>query len=82
MAAQPPDYIKTGIRVVLDRRQRAAESFAQSVAEAADISLTDGWKVFGVYQKAKVLKYDGMRFVVKHGAFWDRDVLLRALAAA
>ena len=63
---------------------RAENAFVETVAERAGISGDEAFKVFRVYKKAKAIKFDrtNSRFSVVHGAFMDKEVILRALAAA
>lgn len=72
--------IRRGVRIMLDRQLLAFDDFAAQIAEAGGITIAQANRVVGVYRKAKAIKYDGMRYVVKHGGFWDHDVILRALA--
>jgi hypothetical protein len=62
----------------------AENNFVDSIAANAGISGDDAFKVFGVYKKAKAIKFDrtNSRYVVVHGGFLDKEVILRALAAA
>ena len=78
--ANPEDIeaIRKGVKFMLDAKLRAYDDFAASVAKNAGVSVEVANKITGFYLKIKAVKYDGSRYVVKHGAFWDRDVLLRA----
>jgi hypothetical protein len=62
----------------------AENNFVDHIAAIAGISGDDAFKVFGVYKKAKAIKFDrtNTRYVVVHGAFLDKEVIGRALAAA
>lgn len=69
----------------LGRRLADCEvNFADRVALAIGGTREDGFKVLRVYIKAKAVKRDltNRTFTVKHGAFWDVEVLRRALAMA
>ena len=70
--------IRAGAKVMLDRQLHAYDDFAADIARMAGVSIEVANKIVGFYKKIKAVKYDGMRYVVKHGAFLDRDVLLRA----
>src|SRR4051794_7953174 len=74
--------IRKGVKVMLDRQLAAYDAFAAHVAETASVSIAVANKITGFYIKNKIVKYDGYRYVVKHGAFWDADVLHRAAIAA
>ena len=57
------------------------ESILESMQAAAGITADDARKVLALYKTLKVAKvspHDGLQFA--HGAFLDRDVILRALA--
>jgi hypothetical protein len=62
----------------------AENSFVDSLAANAGISGDEAFKVFCVYKKAKAIKFDRTngRYVVVHGGFFDKAVILRALAHA
>lgn len=66
-----------------DMAQRAANAennFVVELIRAGGISETDAVKVMNFYLKEKIAKLDYAigRISVKHGAFWDRDVIRRA----
>ena len=66
----------TALRIV-----QAGETFAETVAEIAGLTKAEGFKVLAAYRKAKVVKLDAVngRYTVKHGAFFDVDVIRRAV---
>lgn len=72
--------IRAGVRPVLERKAAAFDDFTSQVADV--IGATKASKVAAFYSKNKLIKYDGLRFTVKHGAYWERDVLLRAFDMA
>lgn len=74
------DHIRTGMKVYLDRKLRAFDNFAAMLAEAAPG--IDGNKTAAFYITKKLVKYDGDRYTVKHGALWDVDVIRRVAEAA
>lgn len=77
-------YAAEGNRATAQRMINAENNFIESLMTAADISRGDAVKVLAMYRKAKVVKMDavGGRISVKHGAFWDADVIRKALAQA
>jgi hypothetical protein len=79
MTAEDSKAIRTGVRFVLERQDRAVQDFIAQIAAAAPG--VDAVKVFNFYKKIRAIKYDGMRYTVKHGALWDEEVLRRADAA-
>lgn len=59
------------------------KTITEMIAQTGGISLADAEKVVSVYKKHKVYKYnphDGAWLV--HGGFYDKGVILRALAEA
>ncbi len=72
-----------GTRDIAQRMVNAENGFIAVLMKSATISQAQAEKVMQVYRKAKVLKMDavGGHMTVKHGAFLDRDVILRALEA-
>lgn len=63
------------------REHNAFVEFIETVMQFADCTWEEAVKVFEVYQKEKILKYDGVggRYTVKHGGFFDKDALWRAI---
>lgn len=61
----------------------AENDFTATLAQIAGITTDEAFKVLATYRKLKIVKnaYAISRISVKHGAFLDRDVILRALAA-
>ena len=72
--------IRHGVRIVLERQDRARSDFIAQVQDHG-FSTPEATRIYRAYLHAKVIKFDGHRYTVKHGAFWNRDVLERALAA-
>lgn len=66
------------------RTASALEGFAALLIEIAGISANEAAKVSAYYRRHKLAKVDAQigRVLVKNGAFLDRDVILRAVAAA
>lgn len=68
------------------RSARAIHGFMDLLVSVAGISRTEAATVFEVYRKIKVLntrdQHVNGHITVKHGAFLDKDVILRALAQA
>lgn len=73
----------TGTKAFGERLANCDINFAAQVARIAGISKEDGFKVLRVYVKNKLVKRDtcNQTWNVKHGAFLDREVILRALAS-
>lgn len=70
-------------RAIAGRMVQAGEDFTQTLMDLHGITKDDAWKVLEVYRKARAVKLDAFhgRYSVKHGAFLDHDVVLRALDA-
>lgn len=75
-------YAAAGNRDTAQRMVNAENSFIESLMRTANITEPQAEKVLAFYRKIKVVKMDivGGTITVKHGAFWDRDVIHRALA--
>ena len=71
--------IREGVRAILNRREAAFQDFVSLLADPRYVGdLATARKVANLYLQLKAIKYDGMRYTVKHGGFLDRAVLLRA----
>lgn len=77
-------YAAEGNRNTATRIANAENDFVDYLVNAASISAKEARKVMAFYLKKKFAKLDavGGRISVKHGAFLDRDVILRAVATA
>jgi hypothetical protein len=69
-------------RDMAQRQNNAANSFYDSLAEQFHFSKEDAEKILAVYIYRKVIKLDPItgQFNLKHGAYWDKEVMSRALA--
>lgn len=72
-----------GTRDIAQRIVNAETSFIECLMVAGQITKDQAEKVLQVYRKAKVVKMDPVvgQMTVKHGAFLDRDVIIRAMEA-
>lgn len=72
-----------GTRDIAQRMVNAENSFIESLMVAGEITKEQAEKVLQIYRNAKVVKMDAVvgQMTVKHGAFLDRDVILRAAEA-
>lgn len=78
-------YAAEGNRATAARIINAEKEFASSLQTIAGISEEQAMKVMSFYLgKCKAAKLDAVigKINVKHGAFLDRDVILRAVEAA
>ncbi len=76
--------VEPGLRGVASRMAQAEENFIDNVARIGGISKVAAAKVLAVYHKHKIVKMNAVsgEITVKHGAFLDRAVILRALSEA
>lgn len=77
-------YAALGNKHTAQRIINAENNFIEGLMIAAKITEAEAEKVLAFYRKIKAVKMDivGGRITVKHGAFWDAEVILRAVAAA
>lgn len=70
-------------RPLATRIANAEERFVANVMERG-FTRDEAFKIMAVYRKLKIVKMDanGATLSVKHGAYWEPDVLRRALASA
>jgi len=71
-----------GTKAVAERIVRAHIDFIETLMNLSNISREDAVKVKDLYLKNKIAKCDAVigRISVKHGAFLDKEVILRAVA--
>lgn len=69
---------------IAQRIVNAENNFIELVMNAGKCSKDEAEKVFNLYRKEKFIKLDavGGTYKVKHGQFWDYEVLQRAIAMA
>ncbi|MBB2959861.1 hypothetical protein [Methylobacterium sp. R2-1] len=77
-------YAAEGNRNTAIRILNAYANFAETLVAAAGITSAQADAVARFYVKNKIAKVDPVigRISVKHGAYLDREVILRAAAAA
>lgn len=66
------------------RQQNAANSFVASVVEQFGFTEAQAEHILTVYRAAKAVKLDPVdgQFHLTHGAFWERQPMVNALAVA
>lgn len=71
-----------GTKAIADRIVRAHIDFIETLMNCGGISRDEATKVKDLYLKNKIAKCDAVigRISVKHGAFLDKEVILRAAA--
>ena len=64
------------------RLANATENFIELAMEIGEFDRDSAVRLLAFYRKHKIVKLDAIMgtFKVKHGALWDREVFLRALA--
>lgn len=69
---------------IANRIDRAFDNFAAIVKEVAEVTQDEAEIITTFYIKNKLVKRDTWagKYTVKHGAYWDKDVLLRGLEMA
>ena len=74
--------VEPGLRAMAQRQVNAEEHFISLIQEITGRSREDATKAFATLRKLKALQLDavGGRYSVKHGAYLDRDVLIRAIS--
>lgn len=75
---------RKGTAAVAERMARAEENFIEVLMNAGGITRSEAVRVYDHYRVCGVLKRDvvGGVISVKHGAFLDREVILRAFDEA
>lgn len=73
--------MKTGFKDIATRINNAADSFVADVCEQFGTSKEDAEKVLRVFREYKAVKLDavGGRYILTHGAYWESDVIKRAI---
>lgn len=63
------------------RIENAARAFKDNLVSQFGLSNSQAEKVLGVFIRIKAIKLDAIGGVyrLKHGAFWDKDVIQRAI---
>jgi hypothetical protein len=74
----------TGTKAFGERLAACDINFAAQLSRIAGLSTDDAFKVLNIYIKNKLVKRDtcNQTWNVKHGAFLNYDVIIRALEAA
>lgn len=72
---------KKGFEAMAIRMWNAEVAFVETVCRITGITETQAKKVLAVYLKVKVIKLDAVNGVykIKHGAFYEADVIMRAV---
>lgn len=76
--------LRSGVSPMVIRRENARTRLVTCLTALADITAEEARKVAAHYLKIRVAKLDAVtgQFTVKHGAFLDKDTILRAVALA
>lgn len=75
--------MKQGFKNVATRIDSAHDEFVSNVVEQFGCTQAEAEKVLQVYRKAKAVRLDAVSGVYRltHGAFWEADVIHRAIAS-
>ena len=73
--------MKQAFRDIAQRIENAAAEFIESVREQFGTTTAEAEKVLRVFRKTKAVKLDpvGGRYRLTHGAFWESEVIRRAI---
>jgi len=71
------DRTLSGTKQIARRIINAETEFIQNVIDRMNCSILSAEKVLRIYRKEKIVKLDPImgRYNLKHGVFWDKDVL-------
>lgn len=73
-----------GAGMLVVRQQLAVQSFIEALNEQFGFGAEDATTIWRVYLKEKVVKANPHtgQFDLRHGIFWDREIMERALEVA
>lgn len=73
--------MKNEVAPIVQRMVNAERSFINTLIEFGEISREEAARVLSVYIRLKVVKRDlvNSTYIVKHGAFLEKDVIKNAL---
>ena len=73
-----------GTKAVAQRIVNAGNSFVAMVVEQFSTTPAQAEKVLRVFRKAKAVKLDAVngRYILTHGAYWEAEVIDRAINTA
>ena len=73
--------MRNGFRDMAQRIENAQANFIDNVCEQFGTTKPQAEKVLAVFKKAKAVKLDavGGRYNLTHGAYWECDVIQRAI---
>jgi len=64
--------IRNAIETIHGRKEVAKANFLTTLCEMGGIAPVEAERVWTTYKRVKVLRWDGSRYTVTHGAFLDR----------
>jgi len=76
--------MQQGFKDIAQRMNNAMVGFVESIERLGDLNADDAKLVANFYMKSKLAKMDavGGRILVKHGAYLDKDIIVKALGMA
>lgn len=73
--------MQASFKAMAQRIANAENSFVRSIQEQFGKTKADAERILSVLRKYKIVKRHGYDLRVIHGAYWDQDVMDRALKA-
>ena len=73
--------VKSSFQLMAERSVAAEDKFVENVMEQFNFNKDEAEKILDVYMKNKLVKIDSVTgdFKIKHGAFWEKEPMERAL---
>lgn len=84
MKASDNAVIRSNVRSMLERGERALNSYAETLQESFGMSAAEACTLLKVWQHIGVMRVDTVigQVEIRHGAFLDNDMVRRALDQA
>lgn len=74
------EAVRNAVTNIMTRRENGFRDFVAQLETFGNIGHDDAVAVANLYLKERFAKWDGQRYTVKHGAFFDAEVIGRAVA--
>ncbi|RPJ25228.1 MAG: hypothetical protein EHM33_15250 [Chloroflexi bacterium] len=70
------------LKDMFTRIENGQNTFISDIVEQFGYTTEQAEKIFNLYRREKIIKLDtgSGRYILSHGAFWDKEVMARALA--
>jgi len=78
------EVMQQGFKDIVQRMDNAMVGFVESIERLGDLNADDAQVVANFYLKSKLAKMDAVigRISVKHGAYLDKEIIVKALGMA